>query len=271
MAAQRSDKTDRVEEDRYTIGEISKIYHIGPDSLRYYEEKGILEPKRGENGYRYYGSHSIWRMNVITNLRSLGFPVERIREYFQNRTADTTAGLLQEELEAISQKLRELVSMQQTVRGQLSIIKKAQSLELGKIHIAEYGPRRVFTIQKPHSTDEDMDLLMRKLLEQSGKMPYMIGNNHMASVLAEDGEPYTYSGAILFDEQGDKEIAGGMYLSVYYGGATDSRRYAQQLAEYAREHNIPLAPPFFDLVWIDIHTASNPEEHISEVQVRTLL
>ena len=27
----------------YTIGEIAKMYHLGVDTLRYYEEKGILE------------------------------------------------------------------------------------------------------------------------------------------------------------------------------------------------------------------------------------
>ena len=38
--------------DHYTIGEIGKLFHIGPDSLRYYEKLGILSPGRGDNGYR---------------------------------------------------------------------------------------------------------------------------------------------------------------------------------------------------------------------------
>ena len=33
----------------YKINEIAKQYNIGVDSLRYYEELGILQPKRGEN------------------------------------------------------------------------------------------------------------------------------------------------------------------------------------------------------------------------------
>ena len=32
--------------DYYTISEISKLYGIGTDSLRYYEEIGALEPKQ---------------------------------------------------------------------------------------------------------------------------------------------------------------------------------------------------------------------------------
>ncbi len=33
----------------YKISEISKLYNIGPDSLRYYEQLGILKPKRDTN------------------------------------------------------------------------------------------------------------------------------------------------------------------------------------------------------------------------------
>ncbi|HBL5898494.1 TPA: MerR family DNA-binding transcriptional regulator, partial [Clostridioides difficile] len=35
--------------DYYKIGEISKIYGIGRDSLMYYEEIGILRPVRDIN------------------------------------------------------------------------------------------------------------------------------------------------------------------------------------------------------------------------------
>ena len=39
----------------YKIGEISKLYNISSDILRYYEKIGLITPDmRGENGYRYY-------------------------------------------------------------------------------------------------------------------------------------------------------------------------------------------------------------------------
>ena len=57
--------------DHYTIGEIGKLFHIGPDSLRYYEKLGILSPRRGDNGYRLYTADDIWRLNIIRDLREL--------------------------------------------------------------------------------------------------------------------------------------------------------------------------------------------------------
>ena len=51
--------------DYYTISEISKLYGIGTDSLRYYEEAGALEPKRGKNNYRLYRLKDVYRLNII--------------------------------------------------------------------------------------------------------------------------------------------------------------------------------------------------------------
>ena len=38
----------------YKIGEIAALYGISTDILRYYEELGILVPRRAPNGYRVY-------------------------------------------------------------------------------------------------------------------------------------------------------------------------------------------------------------------------
>lgn len=43
----------------YTIGEVSKIYDIATDSLRYYEKKGLVIPQRRDNGYRIYSLEEI--------------------------------------------------------------------------------------------------------------------------------------------------------------------------------------------------------------------
>ena len=227
--------------------------------IRYYEEKGILKPNRGENGYRYYDSQSIWRMNVITNLRNLNFSVSRIRDYFQNHTVETTQMLLCEELEVIAEKINEWTSLQKTVQEQVETIRQAQTLEIGTVRSLELGPRKAFEIRKDYSTDEDMDLLMMKLLEQNHRKIYMIGNNRMASVMSEGNRDALFESAVMFDDDGDLVIPGGM---------TDSSNQADIIRDYAAEHGIVLKPPFMDLMWIDVHISADPEEYISEVQVR---
>ena len=85
----------------YRIGEIVELYGVGPDSLRYYEKLGILKPHRGENNYRMYHIHDLWRLNVIRDLRELGFSMAQIQEYLEHRSLDSTEELLTRELSVI--------------------------------------------------------------------------------------------------------------------------------------------------------------------------
>ena len=115
----------------FKIGEISKLYHIGADSLRYYEELGILSPKRGENQYRLYSLNDLWKLNVIRDLRSLDFSMERIKEYMDHRSIHSTEQLLSEELLVIEEKIRTLSELKENVEERLHTIQEAKSHPIG--------------------------------------------------------------------------------------------------------------------------------------------
>ncbi len=80
--------------DYYTVGEISRLYGIGTDSLRYYEEIGALSPKRGKNNYRLYSLKDIYRLNIIRDLLTLGVSMKQIREYLDCQNMESTFRLL---------------------------------------------------------------------------------------------------------------------------------------------------------------------------------
>jgi DNA-binding transcriptional MerR regulator len=63
------------------IGEVAKLIGVSPKTIRYYHEIGLLaEPKRTEGGYRLYTAQDLLRLQRIRRLRSLGLPLERIKE-----------------------------------------------------------------------------------------------------------------------------------------------------------------------------------------------
>lgn len=252
----------------YTIGDISRLYHIGPDSIRYYEKKGVLEPIRGENGYRYYSSQSIWRMNMIVSLRSLGFSVERIRDYFQNRSAKSTAALLNDELALIRTRLDELNRLQSSVLQQLEALEETKSLQFETVNRVRFPARTAFLIEEPYNQDEDMDLLMKRLVERSSGSIEMIGSSRMASVISPEEGEYLFQGAVIFDPAGDFVLPAGDYLSVFYRGGTASHQYLRLLQQYAADRGLTLCPPYLDVIWQDIHMTTDPSEFISQVQAR---
>ncbi len=64
----------------YTIGEIAKIIGISRDKLRYYEEKGIIEPNQDDsNQYRKYTYEDILAILSIDFYRSLDIDFKTIK------------------------------------------------------------------------------------------------------------------------------------------------------------------------------------------------
>lgn len=62
------------------INEIESIVGIPKKNIRFYEEKGLLAPRRNnENGYRDYGEADVTALRQIRLLRKLGLPIEEIR------------------------------------------------------------------------------------------------------------------------------------------------------------------------------------------------
>ena len=252
----------------YTIGEIAELYHIGTDSIRYYERKGLLEPVRGENGYRYYSAQSIWRMNVIRSLRDLGFPVERIGAYLRDRTLENTEEMLREEQRMIQDRLRELRKLRASVDQQLELLEYVKGLTYETVVRRTLPDRRAFQILRPHSLDEETDLLMKQLAERSNGRVEVVGSNWMAELISPEEGGAFFQGTLMFDRRGDVTVPGGDYLSVVYRGATDSRRHLDQIRRYAGERGLTLLPPFLEVIWVDVHTVTDPAEFVSEVQAR---
>ena len=52
------------------IGELSKISQISIRMLRYYEEEGLLFPKRSLSGYRQFEIEDIDRVKLIRELNN---------------------------------------------------------------------------------------------------------------------------------------------------------------------------------------------------------
>lgn len=89
----------------YKITEVARLYGLCTDTLRYYEEQGLLHPHRSEAGYRLYSIDDICNLNVIRALRELDMPVEHMRRYFGERTVASTLDMLDEQDAAIRARI----------------------------------------------------------------------------------------------------------------------------------------------------------------------
>lgn len=63
------------------INEVERKAGITKKNIRFYEEQGLLHPRRNaENGYRDYGDEDVETLRTIKLLRKLGVPIEEIRQ-----------------------------------------------------------------------------------------------------------------------------------------------------------------------------------------------
>lgn len=260
-------------EKYFKIGEISRMYHIGADSLRYYEKLGILRPKRGENQYRFYRTEDIWRLNVIRELRGLGFSMEQIGVYLKEHNVSTTRMMLEDELCIIQKKQEVLRRLQRNVKERVHMLAKCGEKEMGKVELCRLPDRYCHYIEEGYRQDEEMDVLIKRLLNKNPETLYIIGSNRIGSIIPEESARSNrcreYSGVFIIDQEGDTVIPGGDYLTLSYRGDCEQNyHFLPKLLNYAKEKEYGMVSDVYELLWVDIHVSERVEEHITELQFR---
>lgn len=68
-------KSDRI----YSISELAEEFNVTARALRFYEDKGLLAPRR-EGLSRHYGARDRARLTLILRGKRMGFPLNEIKE-----------------------------------------------------------------------------------------------------------------------------------------------------------------------------------------------
>ena len=63
----------------YTVKQLAELSGVSGRTLRYYDELGLLTPRRLPSGYRLYGPHEVERLQQILLYRRLELPLEQIQ------------------------------------------------------------------------------------------------------------------------------------------------------------------------------------------------
>ncbi|MBQ5674495.1 MAG: MerR family transcriptional regulator, partial [Lachnospiraceae bacterium] len=122
----------------YKISEISKLYDIGVDSLRYYERLGILTPRRDTNGYRLYNLTDLYKLNLIRDLRALDFSMSQIKDYLDEQSVQNTLDLLYQEQALVDQELERLTIKKRIISDRIHALSKSQEIKTGLVEIKTF-------------------------------------------------------------------------------------------------------------------------------------
>lgn len=74
----------------FTIGQLAKAAQVNPQTLRFYERKGILKPtSRLESKYRIYDIACLKRLQFIKQAKAMGFSLDEIQSLLNLRIRST--------------------------------------------------------------------------------------------------------------------------------------------------------------------------------------
>ena len=133
MAARRTRITTRVEHDRgvFMISVAAELAEMHPQTLRMYEARGLIEPKRSPKGTRLYSQADVERLRRIQemttewgmNLAGVEkvFELEDQLERMQRKVAqmERRSEQLREEIEAREAEIARLEEVRNSVKAEI--------------------------------------------------------------------------------------------------------------------------------------------------------
>ena len=102
----------------YSINKLAQLAGISPRTLRYYDEIGLLKPRRISNGYRIYGQKEIDLLQQILLYRAMQIPLKDIASLLYSTDFDSRKAL-ETHLSALLAKRKQIDRLIQNVRKTL--------------------------------------------------------------------------------------------------------------------------------------------------------
>lgn len=100
-----------------TIGKLAKRADVSADTLRFYEDEGLLTPnKKSEAGYRLYGEDAVRRLDFIKHAQQCGMTLSEIRQLLELKANDRSCcsdvrGLAIQKKLQLEQKIKTMKAM----------------------------------------------------------------------------------------------------------------------------------------------------------------
>jgi DNA-binding transcriptional MerR regulator len=111
----------------YTIGDLAREFGVTLRALRFYEDRGLLSPRR-DGTTRIYDARDRDRLSVILKGKQLGFTLTEIRAMLaEERTSDGPSPNLRLSLDQIEDQIRHLKQQKAEIEEALAELNARRS------------------------------------------------------------------------------------------------------------------------------------------------
>ena len=263
--------------NEYMIKELARLYGVGTDTLRYYERLGLIQPRRGENGYRLYSLRDIYRLTIIRDLRQLGFSTDRISAYLDDLNISNTQALLAEEQGLVRQRIQQLCQIDRAISERQKHLKEYAALPAGEISVRSISERPCLLFNTDISRDEEVDFAIKKLHNRHADTIRDLGGQaigagmRLEEVRAGRFGHYHSVFFLLEQDAGEYDLLlpeGESACLVYTGSYRAAPSHARRLLEEIHAQGMHAIGDLLELYHIDNRYTRKEEEFVTELQIR---
>lgn len=265
-------------ENIFSIGEVSKMFHVSVSSLRHYEALGLLTPEyiSSDSGYRYYGPEQFEVLNTIRYLRALDMPLSEIKDFLQNKDINVIEEKLQQQKNVVLEKQQELKRIEQKIEHRLNWLSDAKTVPVDTISLVHLPESRIVWVDESLKIDGflDMEKPIRKLDQSDteavvflGKIGLGISAEHLCKVQID-----RYDGIFLILDQediytGETDILPATLCARlrFRGSHTEASKQYKKLLAYIEKHQLQIVGFSREMTLIDYGVTNDPDEFVTEI------
>lgn len=146
--------------DKYLIGDVCKLFNTTRDTLRHYEDIGLVTPKKDpNNGYRYYEVEDLNSLTDIFFLKKLNLPLSDINKAIKNSTPSDILDIINEKEKHLEEEMNKIKELQKRLHSMKLNVQSCIN-NLNKLKLREEKSSFVFIeITRKNKFDDFIDII----------------------------------------------------------------------------------------------------------------
>lgn len=265
--------------EKLSIGKMAKINNVTVQTLRHYDQIGLLKPYFTDeiSGYRYYHIKQSAVLDMIVYMKALGMQLEDIKEQFDKEDIDVIKNMLFEQKKSTSLKIKELQQMQSAIQVCIDNYDRYPVVhKMGMIEVQHIEKRKIFCYDGKKNIYEhslaDYEYILRELKNQViiQDLP-MIYFCNVGTILRknmlDDRKMYSTELFLFIDDNYEHEtgidyLPENDFLCMYCPSFTDEIEYAKKLFDYIEEHDYKIIGDYICEVVVELPIFDHDERNM---------
>lgn len=114
-----------MKDSSFTIGHLAKASGVSIETVRFYEQKGLIEQPVAKSGYRKYTENDVAKIKFIKRTQELGFTLAEAKELLDLRVKSTEkCGQVRKKaklkFEEVNLKIKDLQKIQRSLKKMIT-------------------------------------------------------------------------------------------------------------------------------------------------------